>query len=404
MPSNVEQVVENDVRRDISLCIVQSGLNLTQGRIWLSTLRKYFPELPADPRTLLRTPRQCQRVEIGEGSYVHIGLQSSMRYIISRYGKPVAEPIKLQIHIDGLSMFSSSNLQLWPIQCRIINIPHFTPFVVGVYAGKGKPTDPEAYLRLIVTELDEMFRRGIILSSELSLRVELSSVICDAPARMFVRQVKGHSGYYGCDKCSQRGCYCAGRMTFPELDAHLRSDITFRQRKQPQHHIGYSAFEKLPIDMVTIFPSEYMHMVCHGVTRRLLHLWFTSKYGRRHRLGVASVRSVNERLRAVRTALPVEFSRLCRDLQDLERWKATEFRQFLLYLGPCVLKGILEQRKYEHFLKLSVAIYLLCHPILCQKYISFTRQMLKHFVNDTRKIYGPGAHPRTCLQTMLTGK
>lgn len=30
--------------------------------------------------------------------------------------------------------------------------------------------------------------------------VQISSVICDAPARAFVKAVKSHTGYSGCDK------------------------------------------------------------------------------------------------------------------------------------------------------------------------------------------------------------
>ncbi|KAF0711158.1 Uncharacterized protein FWK35_00024933 [Aphis craccivora] len=45
--------------------------------------------------------------------------------------------------------------------------------------------------------------------------------------------------------------------------------------------------------------------------------------------------------------LPVEFTRQPRELKYLLRWKATEFRSFLLYLGPIALKGNLDQANLD---------------------------------------------------------
>ena len=36
--------------------------------------------------------------------------------------------------------------------------------------------------------------------------VSLCAAICDAPAPAFVKQIKSHSGYSGCDKCTQPVC------------------------------------------------------------------------------------------------------------------------------------------------------------------------------------------------------
>lgn len=59
---------------------------------------------------------------------------------------------------------------------------------------------------------------------------------------------------------------------------------------------------------------------------------------------------ISMKLQSLSGKLPSEFARQPRSLFEVERWKATEFRQFLLYTGPVVLKGIVTDTMYDHFL------------------------------------------------------
>jgi len=52
----------------------------------------------------------------------------------------------------------------------------------------------------------------------------------------------------------------------------------------------------------------------------------------------------------------------------VHRWKATEFREFLLYSGFLVLDGILPCTLYDHLLLLFVAIRILMSPQLAVHY------------------------------------
>jgi len=45
---------------------------------------------------------------------------------------------------------------------------------------------------------------------------------------------------------------------------------------------------------------------------------------------------INDRLLALKNIIRVEFSRKPRSLLEFDRFKATEFRQLLLYLGPVI--------------------------------------------------------------------
>lgn len=57
--------------------------------------------------------------------------------------------------------------------------------------------------------------------------------------------------------------------------------------------------------------------------------------------------------------MPYEFNRKPRSIQEVDRWKATELRMFLLYTGPIVLKRLLDIERYNHFLSLSIGINIL---------------------------------------------
>ena len=95
-----------------------------------------------------------------------------------------------------------------------------------------------------------------------------------------------------------------------------------------------------------------MHLVCLGVVRRILNYVKKRPVGK---ISALQLREISDRLIMLNGKIPSEFARQPRSLQDLDRWKATEFRQFLLYTGPVVLKGIVSKELFQHFLTLIVA-------------------------------------------------
>ena len=57
--------------------------------------------------------------------------------------------------------------------------------------------------------------------------------------------------------------------------------------------------------------------------------------------------------------MPAEFSHQPRSIDELDRRKATEFRQLLLYTGLLVFKGMFHEDHYQHFPALHVAMSIL---------------------------------------------
>ena len=89
----------------------------------------------------------------------------------------------------------------------------------------------------------------------------------------------------------------------------------------------------------------------------------------------------------LRIFLPRVFARKPRALDDVDRFKATEFRQFLLYTGKIVLRRILPDSLYCHFLCLNVALAILLSPSLLQKHSDYASSLLVYFVEKGCQLY-----------------
>lgn len=132
-----------------------------------------------------------------------------------------------------------------------------------------------------------------------------------------------------------------------------------------------------------------MHLVCLGVVKRLLKLWVAGKnVDIGHKLSDEDIDRINKRIIDCSKHFPSEFNRKGRDIREFSRWKAVECRSFLLYSGIVVLKDILSEKKYKHFLLLHVAMRVLLSPTSTIEEIRYAGRCLTNFVNLFETIYG----------------
>ena len=76
----------------------------------------------------------------------------------------------------------------------------------------------------------------------------------------------------------------------------------------------------------------------------------------------SDINNINDRLIKVTKCIPSFFVRKASTLEHIDRFKATELRQILLYTGKIVFKNILNNDYYQHLLSLNIAISLLLSP------------------------------------------
>jgi hypothetical protein len=353
----------------------------------LKKLRILCPDIPRDARTLLRTPKLFNVVSVeGDGEYVHIGVRRGVEELYEAGFLRDMDRLELQFSIDGLPLFKSSSTTLWPILCLVKSNERTDPFVVGMFCGKSKPTNVEEFLAPFVREMQDLLANGIELA-DTQFAISIHSFIADAPARAMLRNVKGHNSYYGCDKCEVEGEW-HGKMTYQELNARRRTDSSFIEGVNEEHHIGPSPLRLLPIGLVSSIPLDYMHLCCLGVMRRLILCWLRGPLNTR--IQSYKVRKLSDHLMSLACNMPREFARRPRSTAEIKRWKATELRMLLFYTGPVVLRNILSETLYEHFLLLFVGLSLLSNPNYCSEYCDYANDLLETFVKNASILYGKG--------------
>lgn len=376
-----------ELRNELAQWAVNNQITTNALRELLNILGKHH-NLPKDPRTLRATGCVSNVKEIQGGSYYHFGLSEGIKAELAQHPElQDLDTISIHINIDGLPLFKSTQAQFWPI-LGLVKDTHSEPFVIGLFCGHEKPKNVHEFLHDFVQEVVRLQETGIDHNGKV-YGVRIKGIICDAPARSFVKQTKGHTGYSGCEKCTQPGIH-EGRMYFPETDAPLRTNSSFNDMEDDEHHVGENPLRPIGIGMVTDIPLDYMHLVCLGVVKRILQLWMTSKANgpKELRIGSLAKWEISELLLALKHRWPKEFARKPRSLSELDRWKATEMRNFLLYSGPVVLQRFIKEEAYSNFMLLSVAIHVLANPSLCIEYNEYSHQLLVKFVKHFAQLYG----------------
>lgn len=346
--------------------------------------------LPKDCRTLLKsTSTKFLNIrEVKPGIYYHFGIKKG----IQRYSSMLTtnEQIKIAIGIDGLPISKSSSGQLWPILAYII--PHRKyVFPVGIYYGKEKPQDSNDFLSDYITEIIDLSMNGININNEIKM-VTIELMCCDAPAKSFVLRVKGHSGFFSCTRCIHEGEYLNNRVCFPykKNGSMKRLHQDHVQMRYEEHHTSstISCIALIPnADIVNLFPLDYMHLVCLGVTKKLISLWLNTG-PTNVRLPSWKIKNITTSLNNIKKCTTNDFARKPRAIEEFKRYKATEFRQFLLYTGPIVLKNILSDDCYQHFMTFSVTLRILLNSNQNSKYLRYAKKLLEFFVERFQQIYG----------------
>ena len=272
----------------------------------LKRINKYYDEtMPIDPRTILKTPINKHEIKvIGGGSYFHFGIHNCAMQYYDKLSKLFNFQIKshdylgMIINIDGLPITKSAKHNVWPILVKFIReAPSHGEnidggdiyqsddiFVIGIFHGDSKPLSVTEYMKDFIDEFQNIIESGGLKINGNRVCIHIKYLTCDAPARQFLKCIKSHNAYYGCERCTDKGKYYKS-VVFPDVNGELRTDESFRNKSNSDHHYTTSPLEILNIGMVSMFVLDHMQVGFAKYADNCTRAWVEAGK-RRPKLGV----------------------------------------------------------------------------------------------------------------------
>lgn len=334
-------------------------------------------------------------------------------------GRFFSNPFNLALSLctDGVDIFKSSPVGLWPVYLVILNLPARIRMkaeniiLCGLWVGPGKPQMPRL-LAPIMKTIRSLTTLGIQISTPCGLstiRAKLAMGIFDLPAKASALCVKQYNGMYGCTVCEHPGKRLSNRANVYLPDTYcIRTHASVVKAAEEAERtnepvLGVKGTSPLTsvLDLVASIPVDYMHAVLEGATKWLTNAWFKSENHRQPYYLGRCLSQIDKLFLEQRP--PQEFSRPPRSIKKhLKFWKASEFRNWLLYYSLPILLNYLPPLYWHHYALLVCAIHILLKDHITYASLDAAEQMLTDFHLLLPELYGedsctPNAHLLTHL-------
>lgn len=177
----------------------------------------------------MNTPKKHNILFMKPGAYVHFDIKQIISSLLHKHEFDLIDTtdLKLGVNVDGLPISKSSKSQFWPILISICNVPVLSRYVlpVDIYHGLKKPDSAADFLNDILN----IIQLGIQINGRL-FNITIGHIVCDAPAKSYILNVKGFNAYFGCNTCTDEGTYIDGRMAFLSMGSSIRTNESFRNK------------------------------------------------------------------------------------------------------------------------------------------------------------------------------
>lgn len=376
----------------------RTNITLTAVTDLLNVLRNEgYTSLPKTAETLLGT-KHCRPLKkmpgmnntVGE--YTYLGIKKGLINIISP-DVYTEKKISLLIHVDGMQVYHSSSKQVWPIVVKVYHPNYLAkPFVAAIYCGDSKPFSAENYFSDFVEEVNNLVENGIELYGK-KYSIEIMAIVADSPARAFLKCCKAPGTFYACERCTTKGTSIgigrSKKRVYPQTDAELRTQQSFKEKLQHEHHHEHCNSPIIlmkNVDPIKQLVLEVMHLFYLNNMKWLLDKW-TSR-SEVTRIKLVHLKHLQIIMTQLTNDIPCEFQRKKFDMYHISRWKASQFKFMLNYCGAIVLKNILPSHYYRHFLLLMFASRILNNKKLIADSSDYANDLLRKFFDLLPSLYG----------------
>lgn len=389
--TNTETHNEPSLASDLLTFYITFNISVAAMKFLLNTLTKH--KVANVPKSLYRLkkldPVENNNTiqELQSGRFAYIGVTENLRLYLHRNQELLKTQdllIRTKVNIDGLPLYRSSPLSLWPILMTFNE--DIQPYPIAMHLGYRKP-DLDDFIAPFIREVSNLQSEGVVIKKS-SVKVSDVVFVCDAPARAHIQCVLGHASKKGCAYCRNEGVSLEDRIVFSSSVGEPRNDVSY-QRMQENNQTRLSPITAIA-GLHSDFPIEELHCVCLGVFRRMCYFYFSKvkSFTINCRLRKVQVDLLSQELKEIRNYTPSEFQRKPRPLNtDLVHYKGTEFRSLLLYFGPFLFKKYLSENAYNHFMLLHFAYYVFSSDRF-SAYYNQAHRCLEIFVRQYAEFFG----------------
>lgn len=231
--------------------------------------------------------------------------------------------ITVLMNTDGLSLYSSSKVQLWPVFFAINELSPSLRFareniiLASIWQGKGKPP-MQQYLGSLCSVFNNLYDAGIVVeldNKETSVKVKVICGTYDLPAKAAVLNMTQYNGSESCIACEDPGKVVKQGKGHCRNFPFRENNDKYPERNQdnvslcmlnstPNSRIkgfrGESALLKLKdFTIVSGSPPDYMHGTLLGVVKCLMNKWFSATESKSNYFVGNHLKSISKRMNSI---------------------------------------------------------------------------------------------------------
>ena len=303
--------------------------------------------------------------------------------------------------LDGAQQWKSAKKALWPMQIHLNCFVGVTRFkyaiLVALYQTEKEPTPQfmNLFMSVLKEQCDVLAEQGIQLIDYWTKDVFVLKLIpfcgcVDTVARPLLQNRIQFNGYFGCSWCYHHGVYYEHAMKFPmqqddpELrthESHVKDVYNVISSRRPTEFgvKGDSILLDFPnFDIVWNLPPDYMHQTLLGVTKQLFNAWKKILSGK-------DFEKIKKRMANIK--LSRDLQRNLRSLNYVKKYKALEWKIWLLFVSAPCLHGILPDEMFHSYLRLVNCVYTYLQKSITNDEIDNCEREMLQFVGECEIIF-----------------